>query len=120
MFFENNLRSFYAFVSLFDILSKENALRLIDHWFNKIEFSDTHYHVVYSHFVFLCMKWLHLQIHLPCAQMLTSDAILEFGSLFITSLVVVICRLFLPLSCFNEQLLSHSSIFFLYLKYIAG
>ena len=41
---------------LFDILSTEHALRLIDHWFNKIEFSDTHYYVAYSHFVlfYLC------------------------------------------------------------------
>ena len=48
---------------------------LIDHWFNKIEFSDIHYYVEYSCFVllYLCEMItiadslvLHREVHIRC------------------------------------------------------
>lgn len=74
-FFWKQSENFYGFLPLFNILSTENALRLIDHWFNKTEFSDTHYYVAYSHFVFfyLCemviladSSALRIEAHIRC------------------------------------------------------
>lgn len=68
-------KSFYDFIMLFGILSTENALRLIDLWFNTIEFSDTHYYVACSHFVlfYLCemirlaeLLALHIEVPIRC------------------------------------------------------
>ena len=68
-------KSFYDFIMLFGILSTENALKLIDLWFNTIEFSDTHYYVACSHFVlfYLCEMIrlaeslaLHIEVPIRC------------------------------------------------------
>lgn len=73
--FWKRCKSFYGFVPLFDVLSTGNALRLIDHSFDKIEFLDIHYYVEYFCFLFLYLcemitledsLVLHREVHIRC------------------------------------------------------